>query len=77
MVYPREVLNAIKWRTDRNFNLTEIWYVHRGAPNDIKIISGKEIQKLTRDFFITKDATIPYHRIIKIIYDGQEVWGRK
>ena len=50
-----------------------IWYIHRGAPNDTKIISDKEIIKLEKSFMQTTTAMIPYHRIFKIIYEGDIV----
>lgn len=76
MPLPREILNELKWREDRNLSLAEIWYVHRGAPNDTKIISGSEILDLERSFMVLKEASIPYHRIFKIIYDGKVIFDR-
>ena len=76
MTNPREILNKIKWREDYDLNLTEIWYVHRGAPNDTKIISGREVVKLEKSFMQTINAMIPYHRIFKIIYNEKTIFKR-
>lgn len=72
----KEVLNKIKWSKD--IKKTELWYLHRGAPNDTMIISGKDIVSPHHSFMELKDGTmIPYHRILKIFYDGKLVWERK
>lgn len=76
MALPREILNELKWRDDRDLSRAEIWYVHRGAPNDTKIISGEEIQSLERSFMVLEEASIPYHRIFKIIYGSNLIFER-
>ena len=70
----KDILNEIKWTKD--LEKTEIWYVHRGAPNDTKIISGKDIVTIGKSFFDTSTASIPYHRVFKIIYEGKIVFER-
>ena len=74
---PRIVLNELKWKEDFDINLAEIWYIHRGAPNDTKIISGKDIVNLEKSFMQTKTSMIPYHRIIKIVYRTEIIFKRK
>jgi hypothetical protein len=76
MTNPREILNKLKWKNDYNLNQAEIWYVHRGAPNDTKIIYGKDIVKLDKSFMETTSAMIPYHRIFKIIYEKKVIFKR-
>jgi uncharacterized protein (UPF0248 family) len=71
----RDILNKIKWTQD--FSKVEIWYLHRGAHNDTKILSGKEITTITSWNLETKTSTIPYHRIFRITYDGTTVYERK
>lgn len=70
----RDLLNEIKWTKD--LEKLEIWYLHRGAPHDTKIITGAEIISLGRSFLETTSATIPYHRIIKIVYAGETLFDR-
>jgi len=70
----RGLLNEIKWTKD--LEKVEIWYVHRGAPNDTKILSGKDIVTIGKSFFDTANASIPYHRIFKIVYEGKIVFER-
>ncbi len=72
----RNVLNELKWRKKFNLEEARIWYVHRGAPNDTKIISGKEIVSIGHSFMETTTAMIPYHRIFKIIYKGEIIFKR-
>jgi len=76
MTSPREILNELKWEQGCDLNLAEIWYVHRGAPNDTMIISGKDIVKLDKSFMQTTSATIPYHRIFKILYKNEVIFER-
>jgi len=77
MVNPRDILNELKWKQDFELNKAEIWFVHRGASNDTKIITGKDIEKLEKSFMKTKTAMIPYHRIFKIIYEKKTIFDRK
>lgn len=74
---PRDILNELKWRNHCDLAFAEIWYVHRGAPNDTKIISGADIVNLEKSFMQTTTAMIPYHRIFKIIYKGNIIFTRK
>jgi uncharacterized protein (UPF0248 family) len=72
----RNVLNELKWREKYNLDKAEIWYVHRGAPNNTKIITGNEILSIDRSFIQTTTAMIPYHRIFKIVYNGEIIFKR-
>jgi len=70
----RNLLNEIKWTKD--LEKLEVWYLHRGAPRDTMVIKGAEIVSLGRSFLETSSATIPYHRIIKILYEGETLFDR-
>lgn len=72
----RNILNKIKWSNDSDFSKVKIWYKHRGAPNDTKIIMGEEIISLGKSFLETKTAMIPYHRILKIVYKDKVLFDR-
>lgn len=76
MTSPREILNELKWKQGYSLDLAEIWYLHRGAPNDTMIISGKDVVKLEKSFMQTTSATIPYHRIFKIVYKNEVIFQR-
>ena len=76
MTNPRDILNELKWKQDCDLNQAEIWYIHRGAPNDTKIMSGKDIIKLDKSFIQTSTAMIPYHRIFKILYEKKVIFER-
>lgn len=71
----RDVLNEIKWT--KEIEKTEIWYVHRGAPNNTKVITGEDIKLIGKSFLDTPLASIPFHRIFKIKYDGEVIFERK
>ncbi len=77
MTLPREILNELKWRKNMDLEHAEIWYVHRGAANDTKIVKGDEILDLEHSFMVLADASIPYHRIFKIIYHGKVIFDRR
>jgi uncharacterized protein (UPF0248 family) len=77
MTNPKDILNELKWKQDCDLNQAEIWYIHRGAPNDTKIVSGKDILNLEKSFMKTISAMIPYHRIFKIIYEGKIIFERE
>ena len=76
MKNPRVILNEIKWKNNYNLDIAEIWYIHRGAPNDTKIITGKDIIKLEKSFIQTTTAMISYHRIFKIVYQEKVIFQR-
>lgn len=77
MKNPRIILNELKWRKEYNLEKAEIWYIHRGAPNDTMIISGNEILDLQKSFIKTTSAMIPYHRIFKIMYEDKTIFERQ
>lgn len=84
MVGARSTLNKLKWM-ECDFSKAEIWYVHRGAPNDTKIVSGADIIDIGRAFLELRarfpnsglPVGIPYHRIFRIVYDGKVVYDKR
>ena len=76
MVYPREALNRIKWSEEGGLQRTTVWYVHRGAPGDIAKVEGTEIRSLGSLFFELDEASIPYHRVLRIDHRGVTVFER-
>ena len=76
MKNPRIILNELKWREEYTIEKAEIWYVHRGAPNNTMIISGDDILDLQKSFMKTTSAMIPYHRIYKIRYKDKTIFER-
>jgi len=72
----RDVLNELKWHHKKDLSSAMIFYVHRGAPDDRRIISGSEIIELASSFFHTGDASIPYHRVFRIDHDGRTIFER-
>jgi len=76
MPNPRDILNELKWKQGFDLGKAEIWYIHRGAPNDTKIMLGKDIVALEKSFMRTTEAMIPYHRVFKIVYDEKVIFER-
>ncbi|KYK21543.1 hypothetical protein AYK25_08095 [Thermoplasmatales archaeon SM1-50] len=74
MPHIREILNEIKWTKD--LRDVTVWYIHRGALRNMKCISGVEITGIGKSFLETTSASIPYHRIVKIMYGNNIVFNR-
>lgn len=88
----RSVLNELKWRSDRDFSKVLVEYIHRGAPGDLASVTGAEILELAPWMMVVGrsagclsgraafpepgKAAIPYHRIVRVLYDGQVVFDR-
>jgi uncharacterized protein (UPF0248 family) len=76
MAYPREVLNRLRWTDGESLDEAVVFYVHRGAPGDVASVRGSEIVGLDRGFFRTAEASIPYHRILRIEYRGEAIFRK-
>ncbi len=76
--HPRLLLNEIKWRFD--LNKCRVYYIHRGAPGDVKAVDGSAIKAIERGFLVLEgypyEVYIPYHRIIRIDYDNHTIFER-
>ncbi len=72
----KKTLNEYKWRPDTDFSKIEVYYVDRLNPRGYAILNGDDIEDMGDKFIFTKDGMIPYHRVIKILYDGKVVWER-
>ena len=84
----RSILNELKWKPGTDFSKVEVDYIHRGAPGDVATVSGNDIAELGAwAIEITKiekevksptpdKSLIPYHRIIKIKYNGKTIFAR-
>ncbi|KCZ72407.1 hypothetical protein ANME2D_00834 [Candidatus Methanoperedens nitroreducens] len=76
--YPRLILNEIKWRFD--LSRCRVYYIHRGAPSNVKVVEGSAIKAIDRAFLVIEghpyEVYIPYHRIIRIDYDNEIVFER-
>jgi uncharacterized protein (UPF0248 family) len=77
--HPRDIFNEIKWRFD--LAKCKIYYIHRGAPGDMKIVDGSIIKNIDKSFLVIQgvgeDAYIPYHRITRIDYEDKLIFDRK
>jgi uncharacterized protein (UPF0248 family) len=79
MVMVFQVLNRLRWKG--GLDKSEIVILHRGAPQDRKAIKGSQTTGLDRHYFYYaeggREATIPLHRIRKVILEGKVIWERK
>ena len=62
-----------------DFSKASIEYVNRGAPNDKSTVRGDKILKLEQGGMEIQSEMgftfIPYHRILRIAYDGKIMWA--
>ena len=72
----RDILNEIKWKEETDFSDVEIWYIHRGAVQNTRVLKGSDIIGVHKTFIETSDAMIPHHRIFRIIYKNTIVFER-
>ena len=73
-----QVLNRLKW-TGR-LGYAEVTFVHRGAPGDIKTISGKNITEVRKGYMVysnLEETVIPLHRIVEVRVSGEVVWRKR
>ena len=77
---PREVLNKLKWGSEA-LQSAQVTILHRGAPNDKRVIGGKDILELGRGFMRVVspegEVEIPYHRILRIEAGGRVLWEKR
>ncbi|MBC7081286.1 MAG: DUF504 domain-containing protein [Thermoplasmatales archaeon] len=71
--FVRRILNKLKWDKKYDFNKVVVWYISRGNENDIDYLKGEDIINIGGYFLETKRGMIPYHRIIKVEYEGKEI----
>lgn len=77
MVFPREILNELKWKEGEDLRDAVIHYVHRGAPGDSKAVSGSDIISIGKFCFeLDTGSCIPYHRVHRIEYRGRVIFNR-
>lgn len=76
MVY--STLNRLKWTG--KLRDCEIIILHRGAPEDKKIIQGEKVTEVKKSYFLYKnerEVFIPLHRVLEIRLKGETLWKRK
>jgi uncharacterized protein (UPF0248 family) len=78
---PREVLNRLKWGDKNKLPSAKVTILHRGAPDDRRVIEGTGILELGRGFMRVLspegEVEIPYHRVLQIEVDDRVVWRRR
>ena len=73
----KNILNMVFWHPEMEIDHTKVSYIHRGAPGNIKKISGTSIERIDNGFLVLNDEKqIPFHRIIKIEYEDKLIWKK-
>ena len=78
----RDILNRARWR-DAGLDALEVHVLHRGAPDDRRVVSGKRILGIRpHGIEIAPEGDegvtiIPYHRFLAIQdEDGNTLWSK-
>jgi len=79
---PRDVLNKIRWEEgEAALGELEIWYLHRGAPDDTMVVEGRDIVGIERSYLVLRgeagETRIPFHRVLRIVRGADVVWVRR
>lgn len=76
----REILLRFYHDPEYRFSDVEICYINRGASGDMSCIPGDWIVRLDPYYIEIESGkgttAIPYHRLIRIRYQGRNVWER-
>lgn len=74
-------MNKLKWGGADKLENAKITILHRGAPNDKRVVAGTEILELGHGFMRVVspegEVEIPYHRILRIEIDGRVIWEKQ
>lgn len=74
-----ETLNRLKWTG--NLKECSITILHRGAPNDMKMISGERVTELKKSHFTYessgRESSIPLHRVLEVKIGKDVLWRRR
>jgi len=73
----KELINKLKWHPGYDFDRVRIWYISRGKQGNIDYIDGNDIKSIGEIFIETSKASIPYHRILRIEYNGKTIFERQ
>ena len=76
----RKVLNKLKWDS-QDLDECEIYFLHRGAPDDLKVYPGHKVKEIASSYLLFLDeeeeeVVIPFHRLRKIYNQktNQLIW---
>jgi uncharacterized protein (UPF0248 family) len=63
-----------------DFAAVEVVYIDRGAPGDRSRIGGREIAAIEGAHMVVETDRgpkyIPFHRVLRILYQGEVAWER-
>jgi len=75
------MLNKLKWGGEDELQSAKVTILHRGAPNDKRVIKGNDILELGRGLMRVVspegEVEIPYHRILRIEARGRVLWEKR
>ena len=76
----RELLLRLYHDPRCRFSDVVVCYIDRGAPGDESCVEGDKILGLDSQYMEIESpggvSPIPYHRIMKLLYEGSPVWER-
>ncbi len=76
MIPIRDLLNQIKWSKKENSKDYKIVYLDRILQQEVKV-KFTSISKIEHNFMIIDEASIPLHRVTKVLKKDKLIWERK
>lgn len=75
-----EELNKLKWTG--KLACCSVVIRHRGAPNDEKLILGRQITETKKTYFLYREegrdmeTHIPMHRVLRVMLGEKTIWEK-
>ena len=76
MATARDVLNALRWRGDRDLRAARIEVADRVRREAIRLIEGSDVVDLERRYFTTATARLPYYKVLRITIGFEVLFER-
>ena len=78
----KNILNRLRWDSNKQPEDYLVIYRHRGAPNDMRQIRASRIKRLGKSYFTLEgesneeETVIPFHRVLEIrnTLDESIIW---
>ena len=73
-----QTLNRLKWAS--GLADARIVILHRGTPENRKVIEGKDVTEVKRSYFVFskagRETVIPNHRVLEVALEKKVIWKR-
>ena len=73
-----ELLSQLEWGEGIPLEELEFLVVHRGAPDDRRLLAAPEVVGRDRSYLLLEGGgAVPYHRVLEVRRAGRVLWARK